>query len=50
MSDAEIKFWSAIVFCVTMLIIVCICVITLLISEYIGYLKKSEAEKARRDE
>lgn len=50
MSDAEIKFWSAIAFCVTMLVLVCICAVTMLASEYIGYLKKIEAEKARRDE
>lgn len=50
MSDAEIKFWSAIAFCVTMLVLVCICVVALLASEYIGYLKEVEAEKARRDE
>ena len=49
MSDAEIKFWSAIAFCVTMLLVVCIAALTLLASEYIGYLKATEIEKARRD-
>ena len=50
MSGEEIKFWSAIAFCVTMLVIVCICAVTLLASEYIGYLKKVETEETRRSE
>jgi len=50
MSDVEIRFWSALAFCVTMLLVVCIGALTLLASEYIGYLKATETEKTRSDE